>query len=335
MTKIDKKDLKLIYHLLINSRKPFSVLGKKLRLSRKVVEYRINRLEKEGVILNYPTVIQTTTLGWGLCRFYYTFQFVSPEQKKEIIEYFINSDIVTLVAELEGCYDLQVNVYVTSLRTFKHPSKYHNLFLKYTSFYDQTQKKFRKYFDEQTMTVYNKNDLFSPIIFLSDKNLKPTYTTRSPSFKEVQIDELDYEILKKLAVNARIPTVKLAKELNVTTTTVKSRIKRLIDEKVIMEFSARIDASKTEFRVYNIEINLKDYEKKYKIIEYLRKYQNISEINESFGQGVDLDCGFILKNITELQDIINDLSSKFPEAIKNFRYYSTVKLHKYNQVPFK
>jgi len=81
MTKIDKKDLKILYHLFQNSRQPLSILGKKVGLSRKVVGYRINRLEKEGIITGYPTHIVNSALGWALARFYYTFQFVNPEKK--------------------------------------------------------------------------------------------------------------------------------------------------------------------------------------------------------------------------------------------------------------
>jgi DNA-binding Lrp family transcriptional regulator len=128
--------------------------------------------------------------------------------------------------------------------------------------------------------------------------------------------------------------VNLAKDLNVTTATIKSRIKRLIHEKVIGAFAVNIDVSKTGYGEFNLEINLKDYDKKYEIIEYVQKYQNLLEIAESFGRGVDLDIRFILTDITKLHDIINDLSSKFPETIKNFNYFRHKKLHKYNKVPF-
>jgi len=336
MTKIDKKDLKIIYHLLHNSRHPLSILGKKVGLSRKVVGYRINRLEKQGIITGYPTSIQNGLLGLGLVRFYYTFQFVTPEIKQEIIDYFINSDIVTLVSELEGSYDLQINVYVNTLKNLEYSSKYQNLFLKFASFYEETQKKYRKYFDEQIMTVFQKSTFFDPVFLLGDKNLTPSsIPIPPPSFKEVLIDKLDFEILRKLAVNARIPTVKLAKDLNVTTATVISRIKRLIDEKVVINFGVSIDLPKIGYRIYNIEINLKDYDKKHEIIDYIQNNKNISEIEETFGRGVDLEFEFALKDETELQYIINDLSSKFPETIKNFRYYHHEKIHKYNHIPFK
>jgi Lrp/AsnC family transcriptional regulator for asnA, asnC and gidA len=185
------------------------------------------------------------------------------------------------------------------------------------------------------MIVAHKAEWFTPIFLLGDKNITHPSVSLSPPYKEVKIDKLDFKILRILALNARIPTVNLAKDLNVTTTTVKNRIKRLVNEKLIGAFAVNIDISKAGYMDYEVEINLKDYDKKYEIIDYIRKNKNIIEINESFGREVDLDFRFALKDITELQDIINDLSSKFPEAIKNFRYFSWVKYLKYNKVPFK
>jgi len=336
IAEIDLKDRKILYNLLVNSRQSFNSIGKKVGLSKNVVAFRIKRLEKEGIIINYPTIIQPALIGWGVARYYYTFQFINPEKKQEIIEYFINSDIVIYVAELEGSYDLQVNMYITSLRHLEYPFKSPTLFLKFTSFYEETQKKYRKYIDEQTMNVFYKTTNFLSIFLLDEKDFPPSTIPMSPAtFKEVHIDKLDFEILKKLAVNARITTVKLAHDLNVTTATVKSRIKRMIDEKIISNFSAFIDTTKIGAYFYKVEINLKDYEKKHEIIAYIKKNKNISLVTESFGRGVDLDFGFFLQNMTQLQDIINDLSSKFPETIKNFKYFCTVKQHKYNLMPFK
>jgi DNA-binding Lrp family transcriptional regulator len=136
--KIDLKDRKIMYQLLTNSRQSFNSIGKKVGLTKDVVAFRIKRLEKEEIIVGYPTFIQSGLLGWGAAEYYYTFQFVSPEKKQEIIEYFINSDVVSIVTELEGSYDLQVNVYVSSLRNLDYLSKHQNLYFKFTSFYDQT-----------------------------------------------------------------------------------------------------------------------------------------------------------------------------------------------------
>jgi DNA-binding Lrp family transcriptional regulator len=326
MVKIDVKDKKILYELVNNSRQPLSIIGKNVGLSREVVGYRINRMEKEGVIINYPALIYCGNIGLSMARFYFNFQFMNPKTKQELLDFFKKSEIVTMVAELSGNYDLQVNLYTSSI--------YNNeIGLKFNKFYDELQKKYRRYFDEQIGTIFTGSNTFDLAFLLDDKDAKPLHIAPNRGM-QFEIDELDLNILRKLAKNARIPTAQLANELNTTVTTVNKRIKRLEEKHLFMKFWANIDWTKIGYRQYDIEINLKDYSKKNDIINYIRKNQHILFIMHSVGRGVDLDFEFILRDITHLQDIITDLSDKFPESIKNFRYFSTEKVHKWNHITF-
>lgn len=326
MVKIDVKDKKILYELLNNSRQPLSIIGKKVGLSREVVGYRINRLEKEGVIINYPTLIWQYFIGLSTARFYFNYQFMNPKTKSELIDFLKKSEIVAMVAELSGSYDLQVNPYTASLF---NPE----IALKFNAFYEELQKKYRRYFDEQIGTIFTGSDLFDLVFLLNDKHKKPSYFTPINNIK-IDIDELDLKILRKLAGNARIPTTQLANELKTTVTTVNNRIKSMADKNLFRKFWVNIDWTKIGYRQYDIEINLKDYSKKNEIINYIKNNQHILFIMHSIGRGVDLDFEFILRDITHLHDIITDLSEKFPESIKNFKYFSTDKIHKWNHIPF-
>jgi len=57
MENLDLKDRKILYYLDINSRQSNSDIAKKVGLSKEVVNYRIKRLEKEGIIKGYYTVL--------------------------------------------------------------------------------------------------------------------------------------------------------------------------------------------------------------------------------------------------------------------------------------
>ena len=50
---MDKKDRKLLYYLSLNSRESHTQLSKKIGLSKNSVKYRIERLQKEGVIKQF------------------------------------------------------------------------------------------------------------------------------------------------------------------------------------------------------------------------------------------------------------------------------------------
>ena len=72
--KIDMKDRKILYQLDINARQSISEIAKKVRLNKNTVKYRIERLEREGLILNYYTIIDNSRLG------YFSFRVYSPQR---------------------------------------------------------------------------------------------------------------------------------------------------------------------------------------------------------------------------------------------------------------
>ena len=63
MESLDVKDRKILYELDFNSRQSNSKIGKKVGLHKNVVNYRIKRMEKSGIISNYYTMIDTFKIG--------------------------------------------------------------------------------------------------------------------------------------------------------------------------------------------------------------------------------------------------------------------------------
>ena len=55
MVIIDKKDKKILYHLDLNSRQSLNSIGKKVGLTKDVVAYRIQRMQKHGIIKMFRT----------------------------------------------------------------------------------------------------------------------------------------------------------------------------------------------------------------------------------------------------------------------------------------
>ena len=102
---IDLKDRKILYQLDQNSRQTLSRLGKKVGLHENGVAYRLNRLEKQGIIKNYYTVVDAYKLGYLPVRFYLKFQFTSPDIEERIIQYFKNNEQTWWIVTLEGKYD--------------------------------------------------------------------------------------------------------------------------------------------------------------------------------------------------------------------------------------
>ena len=85
MEKIDLKDRKILYYLDFDSRQSYRSLGKKVGLSKDIVTSRVKKLQEKGIIKGFFAIVDYPKIGFSIYRFYFSFQNVTPEIKKEII----------------------------------------------------------------------------------------------------------------------------------------------------------------------------------------------------------------------------------------------------------
>lgn len=322
MEKLDLKDKKILFYLDVDSRQSFRSIGRKVGLTKDVVTSRIKKLQENGIIKNFYTVIDTSPLGYIHPRFYLSYQYVTPEIKKEIIDYFIKSEYVGFVHESDGSHDLALVMVVDNLPKFNF-------------FWEKTMIKYRDYISKQTFSLYINENMYRYSFFFDENTTERFDRTKVEVFggkKRVEIDDLDRKILKLITPNARMPTIEVATKLNSTAVTINKRIKRLMEIGVIKGFKVDVDFPKIGYQFFKADIILKEPEKHSSILKYIETNPNLNHTMKSLGY-VDLELMFYLKNANQLHDIMNDLSVKFPDAIKNFTYNRTLKTYKWNYLP--
>jgi Lrp/AsnC family transcriptional regulator for asnA, asnC and gidA len=164
--------------------------------------------------------------------------------------------------------------------------------------------------------------------FLLDEVEKPIKEPLSKNWGKVKIDDFDLEILKLLVSDARIPTLEIAKKLDSNVTTIHTRIKRLIDLKVILGFSVEIDLDKIGYHGWKVDFYLSEYNKINQIVKYIEKSPFLKSVDYTIGYA-DLELELIVKNINQLHSIIEDLHSKFPRIIRQYDYFRVVEQYKW------
>ena len=162
MVDIDLKDRKILYQLDIDSRQSLSKIGKKIGLPKTVVDYRIKKLKENEIIKNYYTIINIFRLGYNVFRFYLTYQYTSPETKKEIIDYFVKCKHSIIVNSVEGSYDLVVLMAVKNEKL----AEFYN-------FWQTTLEKYRDNFSNQIFSIYFQERTYGHL-FLLDKKISRT-----------------------------------------------------------------------------------------------------------------------------------------------------------------
>jgi Lrp/AsnC family transcriptional regulator for asnA, asnC and gidA len=320
MEKIDVKDRKILYELDLDSRQSFRAIGKKVGLSKDVVGYRVKKLQEKGIIREFQTHTNTSGLGYAWYRFYFNCQYVSPKIMDEIVDYFVKAKYAHAVLTTEGTYDLVVNTHTKEV-----PKAYF--------VWENILSKYRDYFANQVFSVIYKSYSYDYPFLLDSKDKKRTKRKKTlvcGSEKTVEIDDLDHKILKLITSNSRMPTIDIAKKLDSTVNTINSRIKKLIKKKVIESFRILIDFPKLGYHLYKADVVLRDHGKINKIIEYIENNPNLEGIIRSIGY-VDLELVFILNNVNQLHEIMKDLSEKFPDTIKNYSNYRSIKTHKWGR----
>jgi DNA-binding Lrp family transcriptional regulator len=320
MRELDSKDHKILYHLFLNSRQSLSSIGKKVGLPKNVIKYRLDRLVNLGIIRNFNAMIDIFKLGFTVYRLNFVLQYASPEKEKEILDYFINYQNTWTVASAKGRYDFIITILV------KNPNYFY-------SFYEETLKRYRYYFKEIFFSqLYEKFGYKHAILFdESSSSDEKAYEYRFNG-KIVDIDTVDYKILCLLAKNSRIPSIEIAKRINMTSTTVINRITKLIQLRVIQRYSTTIDTNKLGYKSFIVNLSLRNYNKKNYIINYLSNIPFIWEIHKAIG-GCDLELTLFTLNFEHFHKLMEDLRNKFPEDITNYDYLYVTKVHKTNYLP--
>jgi len=321
MLKIDLKDRKILYELDLNCRQSNTQIGKKVGLKKDVVSYRIKRLQDEGVIQNFWTLIDTFKLGYNVFRLYINFQYITPSIKEEIIKYFVSNKNSWSVLSIKTEIDLAVVMWVRDIFEFYQ-------------FWEKTLDLYEDYFSKYTISIYTQAVVYKKSFLLSEKveGSDRVICTMSCGGKPVDIDETDYKLLNELAVNARAPLIELAKKLDCSSQTVNYKIKNLVKSGVIKGFRVDLDLSKLDLHHFKVDIYLKDHKLKKSILKYLEDKPYVEYMNLAMGWA-DLEPEFVVKDMDELLKILDEINTRFLGVVKKQSFFMIEKVHKLRCVP--
>ncbi len=137
--------------------------------------------------------------------------------------------------------------------------------------------------------------------------------------KEVRLDKYDRMILYELDRNCRIPLTKLARKVRRSRQSVEYRIKNLVEQGVITEFSTAINPSKMGYRLFKIYLQLKNIEsERERLLKFLKSAGNIYWMGECDGEW-DIIFAVSVRNEREFFAFKNVMFSKFGSII--IKYY--------------
>ena len=124
-------------------------------------------------------------------------------------------------------------------------------------------------------------------------------------FWTVKVDNLDLQILSELSNDASISVPRLSKKINVNSSVIYSRIKRLVKRKLIERFTIVVNDAELGYDVKALTgINM-DSKKRDHIIEELFKIDGVREIAEVTGR-FDILVTMYSKSLEKMHKMVSE-----------------------------
>lgn len=319
LNELDLIDRKLLAELDKSARSTYSEIGKKLRIAKETVKFRISRLEKANVIRGYYTVINIPKVGFTVYRPYIRLKDTTPEIENEIIQYLLNSKNVVILFHTNGSYHLALAIWAKDA-------------WEYELFWKEFKKLYGNYFSNYVLSVMIEYKEFTRTYLLRENKLeKEAFNTISKVAKE-PLDEIDIKLLAFLSDNARASFVQLAEHLKITVGAVRYRMNHLIKRKIILGFRAIINLQSIGMEYYKVDLWLRKFDRIEEVKQFILSNPNVIYTETSLVTS-DVEFDIEVENFNKFIEIMNSFKEKFPEEIKDYTYYSLIKNYKTQFMP--
>ena len=118
LPKLDVKDRKILSLLVDNSRMPLTQLRKNVSLSRDSIKYRIQKMRKKGIILEFIPLLNFKNFGYQDFHIYLVIDETDSEKKIKFIESLKQKEYVRKMIEYSDRYDFELIILAKDVYDF-------------------------------------------------------------------------------------------------------------------------------------------------------------------------------------------------------------------------
>jgi len=317
MEKLDLFDFKLLHELDKNSSITAADLAHKIGRSKQFVLYRLNKLQ-EKVISGYYAIVDMSKLGYFTFRIYFKFQQMTSEDGENFIKYVRDSFTqVWTITSMHGKWDYALFLGVKSV------TELHNIWDLIMLNY---KNKIKSYNVSLYAPIHNFNRKF---LYKKETNfVERIYGIGTPE----NIDRIDEELLKIYASNVRISSIDIGKRLNISSDTVRRRIKNLEKRKIIVGYRIGLNLKSLGLTSYRVDLQLISTKRNKELIQYCRQHKYIYQVNKTIG-GADFEMELVAYDFNHLLELINDIKLKFSDVINDVEHFEFTTFHVLKYIP--
>jgi len=296
---LDDMDKSILEELEFNSRQSNAKIAKKLGTNKAFVKYRIDRLQKNGIITDFSYTANQVILGKLSFCVLMQFKDISYPEEEKLISEIRKVKNVQWIHSVTGEWDVIISIIEKNIFSFMealnkifvlgkmHVRKYH-------------------FYVEHEGWIKTHEYLYS--------NPKKSIV-RYGLGEEVLLNELEqsvYDILKK---EPQISLLDIAKKLDKSYDTIKSKHNYLLSKKILLRCVSKIDIIKLGYKDFLCLFNLSpDAESIDSFIIQCRDHPNIIRYAKTLGH-FNMILTIQAKNLIEFKKIMGIFKKKFSGII--------------------
>lgn len=300
MIKLDAYDKKISEILLSNSREQVSSIGKKIRLKRENVNYKLNRLVKEGLITGYNTIFNEKSLGLKRYVVFLELIKLKEESEKEVLHYLEEHKYMSWIGPSAGKWSIIFDVVLPEgIELRKVMAEFFNRFHSIIGEYIILPLEDGNYFGFKFLGLIKRN------LPISENEV-------------IKLDKKDKIILSLLNENSRVNFVEISEKIGLTPNGVANRIRNLEKSGVISGYTISLDWKILGYEWYGIQLKIMHFKEglENELEKFLTHHKKVVFYNRYLGGAWDYDIGVIIENSNELRDFINKFRKSFGESVK-------------------
>ncbi len=298
--KLDVKDQKILQELDLNPKITTSQLGKNIRLSQQVVDYRISKLTENKLITGFGTVLNLAKIGYEQYRLLFQLSNITDDVKHNIINYLKNHSQVYWAALVGGKWDLLVVVFVKNYDELEE-------------FLDNTFRKFPKALKDYEAVYAIRHEFYKHKFLHNNKQLPVLNLNLSSLGEKIKLDNIDLCILDQLKSNCRFSSLQIGNKCDVSYKTVQNRVRNLEKQELIAGYRLFLKSEEMNYKAYLLLISFSEYgrDAEKKLLSYARNHKDITQTTKIFGRW-SLLFHIRVKNEKELQNLIIEMRNTYP-----------------------
>ena len=301
---LDSTDWKILNQLDLNCRQSDSEIGRKVRISKQVITYRIKQLLKKGVITSFFSHINIANLGFGIHKIYLQLGAITKEKELEMWAYLTQQPRIVWVISCSGRWDIIFGIASRNIEEFNDVLSY---------FMDR----FSEFVAYREITVFNKATLHHRKWF-PVANQQPVYWLLGGPIHQIPIDNVDKQILVMVGSDARMSLMAMAQKTGISSSLLLQRIKKLKEKNIIGAFRLGLDRQKLgihyckSFVYYQNKTSVMEKS----LLEYCYALPQVLGLSQSIGPW-DLELEFEVQRYDDFHHHMKSMKNSF-SLIRSF-----------------